>query len=55
MLALFAGRERTEHQWLTLLLDAGFEPVRFGRGGYRGARSLTVGKGRAPDHGRTWP
>jgi hypothetical protein len=32
MLALFASRERTEHEWRTLLLDAGFEPVLFGRG-----------------------
>jgi hypothetical protein len=32
MLALFAGRERTEEQWRTLLLDAGFEPIRFGPG-----------------------
>jgi len=32
VLALFAGRERTEEQWRTLLLDAGFEPTRFGRG-----------------------
>jgi hypothetical protein len=32
MLALFAGRERAEEQWRTLLHDAGFEPVRFGRG-----------------------
>jgi hypothetical protein len=32
MLALSAGRERTEEQWRTLLLDAGFEPIRFGRG-----------------------
>jgi hypothetical protein len=28
-ITLFAGRERTEEQWRTLLLDAGFEPVRF--------------------------
>lgn len=28
MLALFAGRERTEEEWRSLLLDAGFEPVR---------------------------
>jgi hypothetical protein len=28
-IALFAGRERTEEQWRTPLLDAGFEPVRF--------------------------
>ena len=32
MLALFAGRERTEERWRTLLLDAGFQPVRFSRG-----------------------
>jgi O-methyltransferase domain len=32
MLALFAGRERTEEQWRTLLLDAGFEPLRVGGG-----------------------
>jgi hypothetical protein len=32
MLALFAARERTEEQWRRLLLDAGFEVVRFGRG-----------------------
>lgn len=32
MLALFAGRERTKEQWRTLLVDAGFEPVRFGHG-----------------------
>ena len=32
MLALFAGRERTAEQWRTLLLDASFEPVRFGQG-----------------------
>jgi O-methyltransferase domain len=32
MLALFAGRERTEEQWRTLLVDACFEPVRFDHG-----------------------
>jgi hypothetical protein len=32
MLTLFAGRERTEEQWRTLLDDAGFEPVRFDQG-----------------------
>ncbi len=32
MLALFAGRERSEEQWRALLLEAGFEPVRFGPG-----------------------
>jgi hypothetical protein len=32
MLALFAGRERTEEQWRTLLVDAAFEPVRFDHG-----------------------
>jgi hypothetical protein len=32
MLALFAGRERTEAQWRTLLRDAGFHPLRFGPG-----------------------
>lgn len=32
MLALFAGCERTEEQWRKLLLDAGFEPVRFDDG-----------------------
>lgn len=32
MLALFAGRERTEEQWRTLLADAGFEPIRVGQG-----------------------
>jgi hypothetical protein len=32
MLTLFAGCERTEKQWRTLLLHAGFEPLRFGRG-----------------------
>ena len=29
MLALFAGRERSEEQWRELLATAGFEPVRF--------------------------
>jgi hypothetical protein len=29
MLTLFAGRERDEDQWRTLLADGGFEPVRF--------------------------
>jgi hypothetical protein len=29
MLTLFAGRERDEEQWRTLLADGGFEPVRF--------------------------
>lgn len=32
MLALFAGRERTEEQWRSLLGEAGFEPVRIGGG-----------------------
>jgi hypothetical protein len=32
MLTLFAGRERTEEEWRTLLADAGFEPVRFDQG-----------------------
>jgi SAM-dependent methyltransferase len=32
MLALFAGRERTEAQWRALLGAAGFEPVRFAKG-----------------------
>jgi hypothetical protein len=32
MLALFAGRERTEAQWRALLGSAGFEPVRFVKG-----------------------
>jgi hypothetical protein len=32
MLALLAGRERTEEQWRTLLLDARFEPIRFSPG-----------------------
>jgi hypothetical protein len=32
MLALFAGRERTKEQWRTLLLDAGFDPLRVGGG-----------------------
>lgn len=32
ILALFAGRERTEEQWRTLLGDAGFEPVRLDPG-----------------------
>jgi O-methyltransferase domain len=30
LLALFAGRERDEAQWRTLLASGGFEPVRFG-------------------------
>lgn len=29
MLAMFAGRERDEEQWRSLLADGGFEPVRF--------------------------
>jgi O-methyltransferase domain/Dimerisation domain len=29
MLTLFAGRERNEDQWRTLLAEGGFEPVRF--------------------------
>jgi hypothetical protein len=32
MLAVFAGRERTEEQWRNLLVGAAFEPVRFGPG-----------------------
>ena len=32
MLALFAGRERTQEEWQTLLLEAGFELIRFGPG-----------------------
>jgi hypothetical protein len=32
MLALFAGRERTEAQWRAMLRDVGFETVRFGHG-----------------------
>jgi hypothetical protein len=32
MLALFAGRERTEEQWRALLEAAGFQPVRVDRG-----------------------
>ena len=32
MLALFAGRERTEPEWRALLEGAGFEPVRVGGG-----------------------
>jgi hypothetical protein len=32
MLALFAGRERTEEQWRTLLGEADFEPLRFDAG-----------------------
>jgi O-methyltransferase len=32
MLALSAGRERTETQWRTLLLNAGFEAIRCGSG-----------------------
>lgn len=32
MLALFAGRERTEEQWRTLLGEASFEPLRFDAG-----------------------
>jgi O-methyltransferase domain len=30
MLALFAGRERSEAQWRSLLAEAGFTPVRIG-------------------------
>ena len=32
MLALFAGRERSEAQWRSLLAEAGFTPVRIGGG-----------------------
>lgn len=32
VLTLFAGRERTEEQWRTLLRAAGFETIRFRRG-----------------------
>jgi hypothetical protein len=39
MLALFAGRERTEEQWRTLLANAGFQPVRFDEGLIEARRS----------------
>ncbi len=38
MLALFAGRERTEPQWRELLASAGWEPVRFHETGVIEAR-----------------
>ncbi len=55
MLALFAGRERTEAQWRALLETAGFEPVRIGGGADRGGSvPLTVGTAGHIDHGKTW-
>jgi hypothetical protein len=40
MLALFAGRERSEAQWRSLLAEAGFTPVRIGGGAIEARAAL---------------
>ena len=53
MLVLFAGRERDDAQWRTLLADGGFEPVEHGGRPDRGAMSVVVGTAGHIDHGKT--